>query len=81
LCKYGWIYGLWRSSHQIGTALGLWEGDELSNILFSRQQSTQTVDAEGEAAMRRCSVFEGIEKESKTRSSGLLGDSEHLEDL
>ena len=55
-----WCLGEW-----VGTLLGLREGDDFANVLFTYEQRGEAVNTECEAAMGWRSVLERVEQEAE----------------
>ena len=50
-----------RLEHRVGARLGLREGHDLADVGLEREQRRPAVDAEGDPAVRRRAVVEGVE--------------------
>ena len=50
-----------RLEHRVGAGLGLREGHDLADVRLEREQGRPAVDAEGDPAVRRRAVVEGVE--------------------
>src|SRR3954462_13517040 len=71
-----------RRMHQhVLRALRLRKGDNVADRFRAGHQRHQAVEAEGDAAVRRCAVWQVVEKEAELRSRFLVRDAERLEYL
>src|SRR5215469_11242833 len=73
------VYFAGGFGHQILGGCGLAKGNHFAKRLFAREQHCNTVDAQGDASMRRRSVCQGIKEKTKALAQLLLGQSEGFE--
>src|SRR4051812_9813101 len=73
------IHLRWRARHQIDGARRLREGDDLADRRLARQDGDDTVQPEGDAAVRRRAVLERLEEEAEAELRLLLGNAEPAE--
>src|SRR3954464_1134088 len=69
-----------RRGERVVATAGLGEGDDLADGVRPRQQRADAVPAEGDAAVRRGAVREGLEQEAELLLGVLLRQSHHRED-
>ena len=53
------------AAHQVGAALGLGEGDHVADVGDAAEDHHQPVQAQGDAAVRRGAVLQGVEEEAE----------------
>lgn len=58
-------YDIRRLRHLIDSALRLRECNHVADSAAVKHEHYQTIEAEGNACMRRCPIFEGIQQESE----------------
>jgi hypothetical protein len=56
-----------RSRHEVRAGLGLWERDDLSNVLLPREYRNEPVEPDGKASMWRRAVAKRVQQKSKAR--------------
>ncbi|KPY82236.1 Uncharacterized protein ALO44_05673 [Pseudomonas syringae pv. tagetis] len=69
-----------RLGHDIGSALGFRESDYFTDRLRSGHQHDQTVKAERQTTVRRCTVLQSIEQEAEFFLLLVFGDAQQTED-
>src|SRR4051812_18289943 len=75
------VHRCWSACQWVGLAGGLWEGDYLSDAVAAAQHRDYAVDSEGDAAVGRCAVLQGVEEEAEALLSVRLADPECGEHL
>ena len=76
--------GGWRGGgvdHEVDSAGGLGEGDDLAQAGGAGQDHDDAVQAEGDAAVRWRSVLEGVEEEAETFVGFFVRHAERAEDF
>src|SRR4029077_4230421 len=68
-----------RVRHQVLRLCRLREGDHFADGLFASEQSSNTVETQSDAAVRRCPIRQRIEEEAEAISTLLLAEAQHLE--
>ena len=61
--------------HNVASAVVLREGDAVADRIETSHNRNKAVEAECKACVRRCSVLEGIDKESELSHSALFCES------
>src|SRR6266704_5103813 len=56
------VHGRRRIGHQILSGGGFREGDDFADGFFASEEHDHAVDAEGDAAVRRCAISQRIEE-------------------
>src|ERR1700676_4032510 len=69
-----------RFSHQILGLRGFWEGDHFANRLLAREQRDDAVNAQRDAAVRRRSVGQGVQKKSESVAQLFLAEAQRPKD-
>ena len=67
--------------HEVDGAGGLGEGDDLAQAGGAGQDHDDAVEAEGDAAVRRRAVLQGVEEEAETFVGLFVRHAERAEDL
>ncbi len=75
------VYLAGGPGQKISRAGSLREGDHLTDRRFSGQQHDEPVQPQGDPAVRRSAVLQGVKKEAKPRLSLLGRDVQQAEDL
>ena len=68
-----------RIGHLIRRRLGLRESDHVANAVGARHQHRQTIEAEGDAAMRGRAELQCIQQEAELLLRGLSADAQQLQ--
>src|SRR6266567_8298021 len=69
----------WGLRHQILGGGGFGEGDDFANGFFSGEEHDHAVDAQRDAAMRRCAVSRRVEEEAEAAAKLLFGQAKRFE--
>ena len=71
----------WAGSfgHEVGAALGLGEGDHVSDIVSTHEQHDESIQAEGNAAVGGGTLTERIEKETELHTHVFFFKAEYTE--
>ena len=67
--------------HEVDGLGGFWEGDDFAEAGCAGEEHDDAVEAEGDAAVGRGAVLEGVKEEAETGLGFFVGDAERLEDL
>src|SRR5579862_5414342 len=68
-----------RFAHHIDGAGGFGEGDYLADATLAGHQGVDAVVAEGDAAVRRSAIFQGIEEKTKAFAYLFCAQAQNLE--
>ena len=70
-----------RAAHHIAASVVLREGNEVADAVGATEKRAETVEAEGQTSVRRCSVLEGTHQEAELLLSLLVSEAEGVEHL
>ena len=70
-----------RAAHHIAAGVVLREGDEVANAVGATEERAETVEAEGQTSVRRCTVLKGTHQEAELLLRLFVGEAEGVEHL
>src|SRR5713101_6153606 len=73
------VDGRWRISHEILSGGGFGEGDDLADGFFAGEEHHDAVDAQRDAAVRRCAVGQRIQEKTEAVAQLLFGEAQRFE--
>ena len=81
LVKLFWVEHRRCVKHNVASAVVLWECNAVAYRIETSHDRHKAVETECKTCVRRCSVLEGIDKESKLSHSALFCESKDAEHL
>ncbi len=69
------------AAHEVGAALGFGEGDDVADVGDAAEDHDEAVEADGDAAVGRSAVLEGIQEEAELGFLGGFVDAQEGEDF
>ena len=70
-----------RAAHHVSSSVVLREGDEVADRVGATEERAETVEAEGQASVRRCAILEGAHQEAELFLCLLVSEAEGMEHL
>src|SRR5690348_603207 len=80
LAQLLWIHRRRGACHQVHGLRRLRKRDDLANRRLARQDRDDAIEAERDAAVRRCAVLERVDEEAEAELRLLLAHPQQLED-